>query len=522
MAYVPGFDHDVFISYTHIDDNPLRDGDPGWVAQFHANFALQLQRTLSKKIDVSIFRDKKKLLGNQLLTDEITAAVRKSACLICVTSPRYFGAEWCQLELDTYWNQTHLGFGPRVGNSLRVFKAFVQDVPLETQPENLRDTLGFKFYDADPPKDFLRLCWPRRSDDTDQRYWTRLENLATAVAQLLEGMRDTLIKAEGVAAQPAPAPQIVVKPSKKGSRGTVYLAEVTDDLEDDHYLLRKELESHDIRVLPDKRLPHRRAEAEVVIREALAKSRYAIHLFSSPYGRRLEDDETVSSPQLQFELAREHCSAQSHEKFCQIAWIAENVNSATLKSPQREFLQKLEGESDQQLPVDVQKVSFERLKENILSRMVPPPSPPPKSKRLLFITGHHADFQSEETRQLIAYCKTRHEVCVPSSGADEERLRKQEAIHCKFADGLLIVFGKWDAVDVQDRVLTIRELAKGRIQKPLARAVYEGPPVDRESLGFESLDDLCLVDGRAGFDPERVRPFLERMERIGDAIESPE
>src|SRR5712692_1321994 len=48
MAYVPGFAHDVFISYAHVDNLPLTEGDEGWISKFHASLEVQLRQILGR------------------------------------------------------------------------------------------------------------------------------------------------------------------------------------------------------------------------------------------------------------------------------------------------------------------------------------------------------------------------------------------------------------------------------------------------------------------------------------------
>ncbi|MGQ0593788.1 MAG: hypothetical protein ACT4QB_14435 [Gammaproteobacteria bacterium] len=69
MAYLPGFDNDVFISYTHKDNlGPGALPDAGWVTRFH----LDLQQRLTEFLGVHarIWRDKK-LRGSDDYSEEI-------------------------------------------------------------------------------------------------------------------------------------------------------------------------------------------------------------------------------------------------------------------------------------------------------------------------------------------------------------------------------------------------------------------------------------------------------------------
>ena len=37
MAYIPGFEHDIFISYAHVDNAPLDEEEDGWVMKLHTS-----------------------------------------------------------------------------------------------------------------------------------------------------------------------------------------------------------------------------------------------------------------------------------------------------------------------------------------------------------------------------------------------------------------------------------------------------------------------------------------------------
>ena len=40
------FEQNLFISYTHIDNQPLSDGDKGWISRFHASLKAMLSMRL--------------------------------------------------------------------------------------------------------------------------------------------------------------------------------------------------------------------------------------------------------------------------------------------------------------------------------------------------------------------------------------------------------------------------------------------------------------------------------------------
>ena len=62
------FETDVFISYAHIDNLPLKEGEKGWVAKFHRALEVRLSQLLGEK--PRIWRDQK-LQGNDFFGEEI-------------------------------------------------------------------------------------------------------------------------------------------------------------------------------------------------------------------------------------------------------------------------------------------------------------------------------------------------------------------------------------------------------------------------------------------------------------------
>ena len=76
------FDQDAFISYAHLDNEPLTPGQ----SQFHATLQAMLSQRLGEK--ARIWRDDK-LDGNDVFADEIVDQFAKTALLVSILSPRY-------------------------------------------------------------------------------------------------------------------------------------------------------------------------------------------------------------------------------------------------------------------------------------------------------------------------------------------------------------------------------------------------------------------------------------------------
>ena len=81
-----GFDKHLFISYAHLDNEPLTDQQQGWITRFHAALSTLLSMRMGRKAE--IWRDSK-LRGNDIFADEIVQQFPKTALLVSVLTPRY-------------------------------------------------------------------------------------------------------------------------------------------------------------------------------------------------------------------------------------------------------------------------------------------------------------------------------------------------------------------------------------------------------------------------------------------------
>ena len=142
-----GFDKDIFISYAHLDNEPLSEGQEGWVSDFHKSLEIQVGQLMGAK--PRIWRDPK-LQGNDFFGDEIVEQFPGVAVLVSVLSPRYVKSEWCIRELQAFWKACERTGGVRVDNKSRVFKVAKTPVPPEQHPVELQGLLGYEFFSIDP------------------------------------------------------------------------------------------------------------------------------------------------------------------------------------------------------------------------------------------------------------------------------------------------------------------------------------------------------------------------------------
>src|SRR5262245_53498347 len=222
MAFVPGFEHDVFVSYAHFDNEPDTQ-EIRWVSRFQADLKVALRQRLGG--DPDIFFDNRSL-QKQLLA-ELAENARGRAGFSAVMSPRYMRRPRTIKEPAT----THSSNTDQ--NRL---------VPVELLPvlENechprLLQVKRAPFYWKDPLEEDVALkLTPKFNPD---KYEQRLQGLAHRMEALLRSIRDR-----------SPKP-LDTKGPLTGE--TILLAQVTNDLYDERDQVVAYLNQFGAKILPE-------------------------------------------------------------------------------------------------------------------------------------------------------------------------------------------------------------------------------------------------------------------------------
>lgn len=239
MAAIPGFRHDVFVSYAHSDNLPVAGTAVGFVSQLVADLRTEIGRKVGKALD--IWWDHYNIAGNIPVTPEIMAAAGDCASVVVVASPAYLRSEWCDRERSAFFQM----LGRRAGPPRAIFIVSMEPIKQEKLPVGLRDLPGYEFFRS---LEDGRTTRPLRTDFTSDRkdYYDRLSQLVQNVSDHL----DTLLTQPQEKTPPSDA---VGEQSANASRPCVLLLEVTDDLLQRRAELKAYLEQSGIVVLPEKR-----------------------------------------------------------------------------------------------------------------------------------------------------------------------------------------------------------------------------------------------------------------------------
>lgn len=499
MAYVNGFEHDVFISYAH------GDNESGWVRDVWKTLKSRVGQYLGSRDKLSFWFDERGLEPNHLLDASIPAACGRSAILVCVVTPSYLNSTWCGAERLAFL-QKHGGHGIGADAfATRIFKI----VPLEfdsQQPEPLSRLRGIDYFENDPPNGWLKQFVLRDQNNLDQRFMRQTDVLAEKIAKALKELCP-------VAASPSPPPAPVVG-------NAVYVAECADDADDDRRQLTVELAQFKIPFLPgDASLPRDEfGRLESAINSALEKCRLSVHILGSLYGQRLACDPTDqkrSLPQLQYQLA-------GAAGVPRVVWLPDAIAEDSIRSEQqRQFVDSIKSDQSAHSPVQYLRGSLEALKSYVRDKFPPAasPEPLPGAAPVVFISAHTKDASRAEVRQILECCRRRGcDAYTTGFGLDDEARAKREKSYLSVAQGFVLLYTGADPEWVVDRVLKISKKSQSlaRRQKSLVSAVVDAPPPPLDKPKPEELfttQSVMVLDANQGVDPKVLDPFFDRILR---------
>ena len=190
MGYVPGFTNDIFISYSHIDDQAV-DG-PGWVTDFHRRLVIEVEEELGAKVQV--WRDKR-ITGATDFTKDLDKQVRGSAILLAILSPGYVNSRWCDWELTGFAGSRRMG-DLWVETKCRALKIFKRPADVD-RLRVLAETEGVSFFTVDSASDVAY-----EIEGSSPQFKHRLTELGHDIGFVLRSMRKARTVFLGTASGP--------------------------------------------------------------------------------------------------------------------------------------------------------------------------------------------------------------------------------------------------------------------------------------------------------------------------------
>lgn len=493
MGYVPGYENDVFISYAHVDNDPLVEGKPGWVDFFEDLLRKRVRARL--RGEIQLFRDQKLRLYGQF-SDQLTEKLASSAVLICILSPNYVESDWCLWELEQFCKRT--------GNDriIKVVKTHFDEQSLKPNAMSLlkqiEHVLDSRFYARNESAGFIEDLLPEVNPEQMLASLQKIEVIAQNLAELFK-------KLCAAAAPPNLAASTKTHPAEQEAEASatpqiaVYLAEPAKGLEAEYNSIKSELLQFNYRVLPDKPLPLDAEELTSTARRHLQEARLYVHLIGAKYGVRPDGDDR-SLPHIQYDLAAE-LDAQR-----QIVWLPTDLRPENKN--QEDFVSHIKNHSP-----NYWQTKLEDLKAEIQKKLQPPAANGWEEDDEgvpinVCLYCHEEDMNS--IRQLYSHLKINEmfKVKLPLKEAPSLQAHKQLL---QASDAVLLYYGasgdEWFA-NIWKQIR--RHISTGRNKPLLAQAIYAGLPSSIEKDLLDS-DDPVIIRNYGQFTPHDLDPFIKRI-----------
>ena len=506
------FNKDLFISYAHIDNQPLTPGQQGWISRFHASLEALLSMRLGHT--AKIWRDDK-LQGNDIFADEIVSQFAQTAVLVSILTPRYLTSDWCTREAREFCVRAAQSGGVVVDNRARIFK--VLKTPVETQeslPALLKNTLGYEFFTMEDGAP-LELD-PAYGEKFSQDYNRKVGKLAWDIAQLLKQLATVDVACTNGNSSCATAKAIAAKP-------TVYLAECSYDQKEIREILEGDLRRHGYTVLPDQQLPRDEADYVTTVEHLLASSALAIHLVGAGYGSVPDGPTQKSVVVLQNEVAAQKSKSGTLSR---LIWLPEGTSSKQV--PQQAFIEALHQNAEVQFGADLITGDLETLKTSIYSTLKKLEQPRPLATekqsnieggdKLIYLICTERDRKA--TVPIRKYFRERgYDIALPAFEGDATTVRDTHRQLMTTCDAVILYYGAGDEAWKRTLDSELKKVRSYRGGKPLQASVtYLATPMTPDKQDLVDMAEPHLINGLAGFPESEMADVVPIMQSSGVAV----
>lgn len=493
---------DIFISYAHIDNQPLTPGEVGWISRFHATLQALLNMRLGHP--ARIWRDEK-LQGNDVFSDEIMDQFGKTAVLLSVLSPRYVNSEWCTREINEFCSVAEQEGGVVIDNKARLFK--VLKTPVDTEaplPSVAQSILGYEFfaYENEVPLE-LDAAY---GEEYGQAYKRKVAQLASDLSRLLKELESNELS--GNAGSGAERADTML---------SVYLAECSYDQRESREIIAGELRQHGYNVLPDRSLPRDEADYIDAVNTMLETCACSIHLIGNTYGAVPDGPSHKSVSELQNELAVNR-SKRANGEFKRIIWVPPHLSSE--QAQQQAFIDALHHDAMSQFGADLITTDLESLKTSIhatLKKLQSPDSSDsaraasPDGEKLVYLICDQKD--RKQTVPLRKFLREQGiEVAIPAFEGDASAIRQHHLQMIRQCDAVLLFYGSGDEAWKRAFDMELKKAPGYRTDRPpLPVYTFLSSPVTADKEELIDLEEPNLIEALTDFHADAMQDLLQTL-----------
>ena len=365
-SIIPGFEYDIFISYRH-NDNAY----DGWVSEFVEKLRKELVATVKDKLTLFFDENPSDGLLESHHVDHTISSKIKALIFIPIISQTY-----CDTK-SFAWNNEFLLFskaalGDRFGREIKLTNGNIASriLPVKIHEierddvalleENLQGVLrSIDFiYHAQGVNRPLRPKDDDRQDNLNNTiYRNQINKVANAIKEIVTGLKNTgmMTQSPGMVEPPKEEP---VKVSASMPRWlnttvpsdirvavldipqpTVFLPWTSNDLKAKREEMALILTRAGFQVIPNHDCPSTDEGFKNSASENLDRASCSLHILSGEFGRRFEEEDNVSFPMYQFDIAKKK-SAVEGSKYYTFVWYIEDP-ARPVKPQQDEFISNI-------------------------------------------------------------------------------------------------------------------------------------------------------------------------------------
>jgi hypothetical protein len=515
MSYIPHYQHDIFVCYAPVDDEPLVGADKGWVTTLITALKNKLGQKLGHADAYSLWMDYQ-LGGHESVTLAINEQLKSSATFLLILSPGYFYSS-CRSELDTFLQ--------RVGSDSKRKRIFVVEkdcIKHEQKPEELQKVQCHPFWVKHQNTDRTRtLGIPRPNPEREPEYYEKLDDLAYELTIELGNLKEQIelddlayelelgnLKEQIEKEQFESVPQFPSVSSPPTPKDTIFLAEVTDDLNSFRNQVKRYLEQQGLQVLPSTPYYfHTEADLRQALTVDLQKSSLFVQLLSDSMPQR---PAWMTTPMLQWELAKqiqELTILQWHDSKLELgtvsdatcrALLAGSITGMTLGEFQQYVIQQLE--------------QCKRAKEEERKRVERQQAKP--LGKSVFVNTYIDD---QELAEQIGELFSKHKILcfypIPpeSNSVTPQQLQEDLEETLRECDAMLIIYGNSPLSWVRSQLRQFFKIATPRQPIPYV-AVCQSLPEPKAQLHIVMPMKVDVFDCCHQPLEDNLRTFISRLE----------
>ena len=481
MGYLKSecFLFDLFISYSHIDNEIVNSKEKGYITQFKEHLEIALNKRIGKKNIFSIWWDKK-LSGNSQFNKDIEHKIAQSALFLAITSNSYVNSDYCYEELYHFYklnNQTLCN-----DNKIRMFNARLSDVYDQYWPKIFIETPGFCFFSKEKDHEIDTPLHP-----CDPDFEKEMDKLANAIFKMLKTIKDE---------------QESVFPKD------VYLAPVAISLRACIRQLNKELEKNAVNISESVPPPYEYENFITKAKSKIANSQLYVHLIDEFEGTNIinQYDSTYSHEQIELSLT----NAKRKLFFLKEELAFDSISN----KKHRELIERIYQEnSDEIIPFSLKPENMYYLACKIAKYLRKKECPKNDFPGSLLVEIHPKDrsiakqFFDYFSKKEISYRLNLIENNRPYSYFDTiNKLREVEAV--------VIFYGEVDSVWIKNRSTQLLKFISDLGFQDKKIYIYLAPSTEREKEIPDIVRNFInfeIIDNTKNFNPENFQPIIKNF-----------